>query len=78
MTTAKVFYSGRSQAVRIPQAFRFDSRVVWIRREGASIILDPMHTPSWPAGFWRKVRVGDRAFKRPAQKRVPERPALDA
>jgi len=78
MTTAKVFYSGRSQAVRIPQAFRFTSSVVWIRREGESIVLDPVRAPSWPAGFWRKVRIGDKAFKRPAQGRMPERPALDA
>lgn len=77
MTTAKVFYSGRSQAVRIPLAFRFNAREVWIRKEGESVVLDPVHGQSWPAGFWRRIRIGDDAFERPAQGRVPHRPALD-
>jgi antitoxin VapB len=31
--TAKVFLIGRSQAVRLPAAFRFDSEEVFIRRD---------------------------------------------
>ncbi len=31
--TAKVFMTGRSQAVRIPAEFRFDSQEVFIRRD---------------------------------------------
>lgn len=31
--TAKVFMSGRSQAVRLPKAFRFDCDEVYIRRD---------------------------------------------
>ncbi|MFS2159648.1 antitoxin [Pseudomonas sp. Pseusp122] len=31
--TAKVFLNGRSQAVRLPAAFRFDSDEVFIRRD---------------------------------------------
>lgn len=38
---AKVFWSGRSQAVRIPKEFRFDTDEVTIRREGDAIILKP-------------------------------------
>ena len=77
MTTAKVFYSGRSQAVRIPRAFRFNDSEVWIRREGESVVLDPVHGRTWPAGFWRKIRIADKDFGRPAQGRTPERRALD-
>jgi antitoxin VapB len=77
MTTAKVFYSGRSQAVRIPRAFRFDGREVWIRREGESVVLNPVHGQAWPAGFWRRIRIVDPAFLRPPQGQVPKRPALD-
>lgn len=42
METARVFWSGRSQAVRLPKAFRFESEEVRIRRHGASVILEPV------------------------------------
>jgi antitoxin VapB len=42
MTTAKVFWSGRSQAVRLPKEFRFDADEVRIRRHGATVILEPL------------------------------------
>ena len=32
VATAKVFTTGNSQAVRLPKAFRVDSREVWITR----------------------------------------------
>lgn len=41
---AKVFWSGRSQAVRLPKEFRFDSDEVTIRREGSSIVLEQVDT----------------------------------
>lgn len=37
---AKVFWSGRSQAVRIPKEFRFDTDEVTIRREGDTVVLE--------------------------------------
>jgi len=37
--TATVFMSGNSQAVRLPKAFRFDSKKVQIERRGDEIIL---------------------------------------
>lgn len=40
--TAKVFMSGRSQAVRLPKTFRFDVDEVAIRRVGDSVILTPL------------------------------------
>lgn len=42
MDTAKIFWSGRSQAVRLPKEFRFDSDTVRIRRHGNSVILEPI------------------------------------
>ena len=42
MNTAKVFWSGRSQAVRLPKEFRFDTDEVQIRRQGNAIILEPI------------------------------------
>ena len=47
-TTAKVFMSGRSQAVRLPKAFRFKTDTVRIRAEGSAVILEPIETDwSW-------------------------------
>jgi antitoxin VapB len=42
MKTAKVFWSGRSQAVRLPRAFRVEGREVRIRRRGRAIVLEPV------------------------------------
>ncbi|WP_457091238.1 antitoxin [Microvirga sp. P5_D2] len=39
MTTAKVFLSGNSQAVRLPKQFRFNSDEVEIFRRGDEIVL---------------------------------------
>ena len=39
---AKLFWNGRSQAVRLPQEFRFDGDQVRIRREGKLVVLEPM------------------------------------
>lgn len=40
--TASVFRSGRSQAVRIPKAFWFDTERVEIRRRGQEVVLRPI------------------------------------
>jgi len=39
MATAKVFKSGNSQAVRLPKAFRVQSKEVEISRRGDEIVL---------------------------------------
>ncbi|MDE0386200.1 MAG: type II toxin-antitoxin system VapB family antitoxin [Defluviicoccus sp.] len=40
--TAKLFWSGRSQAVRLPKEFRMDGAEVRIRRQGTAVILEPI------------------------------------
>ena len=42
METAKVFMNGRSQAVRIPKKYRFDTSEVQIQKKGNKIILSPI------------------------------------
>ena len=42
MDKAKIFWSGRSQAVRLPNEFRFAGDEVRIRREGNSVVLEPI------------------------------------
>ena len=39
MTTAKVFMTGRSHAVRLPKEFRFEGTEVEIFRRGDDVIL---------------------------------------
>ena len=49
---AKVFENGRSQAVRLPKAFRFKGKEVKIGKEGDKVILEPLERAHWPEGFW--------------------------
>jgi antitoxin VapB len=41
MQTAKVFSNGRSQTVRLPKEFRFDSDEVYVARMGSAVVLMP-------------------------------------
>lgn len=52
MTTAKLFQNGRSQAVRLPKAFRFDGDEVTIKRVSNGVLLIP-NTPESQQAFWR-------------------------
>lgn len=53
---AKVFWSGRSQAIRLPQQYRFSCREVTIHREGNKLVLEPSAEETdalgWPVSFW--------------------------
>lgn len=40
--TARIFWSGRSQAVRLPKDFRMKGDEVRIRRQGSAVILEPL------------------------------------
>ena len=40
--TAKIFWSGRSQAVRLPKEFRMNGDEVRIREQGAALLLEPI------------------------------------
>jgi antitoxin VapB len=77
METAKVFWSGRSQAVRLPKHFRFETSEVRIRRHGAAVILEPV-ARDWA---WLEQIVGavDEDFVTAANEQPIEqdRPALD-
>jgi antitoxin VapB len=44
--TAKIFSTGRSQAVRLPKAYRFDTAEVFIEKVGNTVILRPKQDPS--------------------------------
>ena len=41
METAKIFENGRSQAVRLPKKFRFNTDEVVVQQLGAAVLLVP-------------------------------------
>lgn len=72
--TASVFWTGRSQAVRLPKEFRFDGNTVLVRREGRAVILEPAQ--DWPERYVESfVGVPD-DFDRPSQGAVEKRQKL--
>ena len=77
MSRAKVFWSGRSQAVRLPKDFRFEGEEVRIRRHGEAVILEPI-SADWA---WLDAIGGpiDDDFREAATGRPTEqaRPDLD-
>lgn len=54
---AKLFLNGRSQAVRLPQEFRFEGDSVRVRRVPQGVLLEPMvaDTEEW---FARMDAIG--------------------
>ena len=49
MDKAKLFKSGRSQAVRLPKEFRFEGKEVYIKKVGDAVVLLPRE------GSWRTL-----------------------
>jgi antitoxin VapB len=56
--TAKLFTTGRSQAVRLPKAFRFEGKEVFIRKENGCVILSDKPT-SWDEFFNSPIQATD-------------------
>lgn len=58
---AKVFWTGRSQAVRLPKEYRLEADEVSIRKDGSRLVIEPVRQRfdpnGWPAG-WRKILEG--------------------
>lgn len=71
MAIAKIFWSGNSQAIRLPKELRFpaDVREVEIHREGKRIVVEPVPVEEWPESFWRAFDGMPEGFERPPQVR---------
>jgi antitoxin VapB len=77
MGIAKLFWSGRSQAVRLPKEYRFEGKEVRIRKHGDAVILEPVPTDwSWLDALPLPV---DTEFQEAAaeQPEAQQRPDLD-
>ena len=57
MDTAQLFQSGRSQAVRLPKAYRFTGTEVVVKHFGSGVLLLPVNDP------WRTLAAGLEAFE---------------
>ena len=69
-TQAKVFWTGRSQAVRLPKGFRLDSEMVTIRRKGRALVLEPV--AGWPDGWVESFADATSDLTRPPQGVAPK------
>ncbi|UVO49585.1 type II toxin-antitoxin system VapB family antitoxin [Sphingomonas sp. SUN019] len=77
---AKIFWSGRSQAVRLPKEYRFEGEQVSIRREGDRVILEPVPKDGW-AWLSRLQPMDSDAVQatldRPGPEVMPDGPSFD-
>lgn len=76
MTTAKIFWSGNSQAIRLPSKLRFPKSVeeVEMSREGDRLIISPVRHRDFGKDFF-SILGSMPDFKRPPQTRT-RRPAI--
>ena len=78
MKTTEVISIGGRQAVTLPDEFRFTDATVSIRKEGQAIILEPVRSETWPAGFFEDIRIDDPTFVRPPQGEAPPAPSIES
>ncbi len=57
MDTARIFQSGRSQAVRLPKEYRFEGAEVAVRHFGNGVLLLPIDDP------WATLEAGLAEFE---------------
>ena len=57
MDTARLFQSGRSQAVRLPKEYRFTGTEVVVKHFGNGVLLLPSDDP------WQTLQAGLAAFE---------------
>lgn len=74
MTTAKIFQSGNSQAVRLPKEFKLQASEVFISKVGEALVLIPKNDP------WASIETAAKMFtpdcfaervQPPAERREP-------
>jgi antitoxin VapB len=73
MATAKVFMSGRSQAVRLPKEFRFDVDEVLIERTAEGVLLRTRTRMEKLESFLASRPYADEPFEILRDTRPPER-----
>jgi antitoxin VapB len=64
--TAKIFMNNRSQAVRLPKDFQFNTSEVFIRKEGFEVVLSP-RPQDWTS-YLKEGPVASEDFMRDVEK----------
>jgi antitoxin VapB len=74
---AKVFWSGRSQAIPLPKAYRLACPEVRIRKEGNELVIEPprreLDANGWPVDVWAIFGALDESFDLGNRSKRPER-----
>jgi hypothetical protein len=65
--TAEILPKDGCQLVKLPDEFQFEGSAVSVRRQGRSLILEPIKSSPWPPGFFDRIRIDDPACARPPQ-----------
>ena len=76
MEVAEIVRMNGCQLVKLPEGFKLEGDSVSIRRQGESLVLEPIKPATWPLRFFDRIRIDDPAFARPTQARVPPAPIL--
>jgi virulence-associated protein VagC len=71
---AKLFWTGRSQAVRLPKDLRLSGTEVLARRVGNTVVLEPFD--QWPEGYLESF-AGIEGLRRHRQGRQRQREPLE-
>lgn len=75
-THARLFWSGGSQAVRLPKAMRLPGKQVIVRRRGKAVILEPLPEADDWTGFWEQILPLARPIRRGKTRRAERRAPL--
>jgi antitoxin VapB len=67
-THARVFWSGGSQAVRLPKALRVHGNEVVLRKRGTEIVIEQIPERDDWSGFWERL-----APVEPTQRHQPKK-----
>jgi antitoxin VapB len=74
-TNARIFWSGGSQAVRLPKAMRLPGAEVSVVRRGKTLVLSPLEGEDRWGDFWDHLlplkKPVERWKTKPAEKRRP-------
>ncbi len=62
MDTAKLFISGRSQAVRLPKSYRFEGKEVYVKKVPEGVLLLPKDNSIWDVWENNNLKKYDTPF----------------
>ena len=72
-TRARLFWSGGSQAVRLPKAMRLPGSEVAIERRGKALVLSPLAEGDAWGDFWQRLLPLKQPMRRGATRRAEKR-----